>query len=156
MRRALLASLMIAAAAPAAARDLSVPDHRLTPGAVRALSRAEVCRTKWGRDARHVSAAMKAEAFRAYGLSGNDDPACVPDAHGRRCEVDHLVSRELGGADDVRNLWPQPLREAREKDKAENMSRKEVCRGAMTLGEAQRQMALDWRKLYRQWFGEPR
>ncbi len=28
----------------------------------------------------------------------------IPYAH----EVDHLVSLELGGSNDIRNLWPEP------------------------------------------------
>jgi hypothetical protein len=46
---------------------------------------------------------MKRKVFKAYGLTGNGDGACVPDGHGRRCEVDHLISRELGGADEIGN-----------------------------------------------------
>jgi hypothetical protein len=55
-----------------------------------------------------VTAAMKRKVFARYGLKGNTDRACKRDAHGRRCEIDHSISRELGGADDVDNLWPQP------------------------------------------------
>jgi hypothetical protein len=54
-----------------------------------------------GRDLRAVTAAMKRKVFEAYGLIGDTDVACVADGHGRRCEVDHLISRELGGADVV-------------------------------------------------------
>lgn len=92
----------------ASAKDLTLPDPTLTPGAARALSLDVICKTKWGKDARHVTAAMKRQVFENYGLTGKDDPSCVADKSGRHCEVDHLISRELGGADDVKNLWPQP------------------------------------------------
>src|SRR5207248_3868614 len=89
-------ALLVLACIPAAASaaDLILPNHHLTPGVTSSLSKQTVCRTKWGLDARHVSAKMKADVFSAYGLSGNTDPACVPDARGRHCEIDHLVSRE--------------------------------------------------------------
>jgi hypothetical protein len=52
--------------------------------------------------------------------------------HGRRCEIDHLISRELGGADDVKNFWPQPYGthawNAVLKDRVENRLHKEVLR----------------------------
>jgi 5-methylcytosine-specific restriction endonuclease McrA len=43
------------------------------------------------------------------------------------CEVDHLISRELGGADATDNLWPQPYTQhpgAHEKDRLENQLHK--------------------------------
>jgi hypothetical protein len=72
------------------------------------MGKDAICAKSWGRDARHVMAKMERKVFERYGLTGNADKACKRDAHGRRCEIDHLVSRELGGADDVLNLWPQP------------------------------------------------
>ena len=76
-----------------------LPNHMLTPGVARTdLTLKKICTTKWGKDARHVTAAMKQQVFTAYGLTGNKDPACIRDASGRRCEIDHLVSRDcLGG-----------------------------------------------------------
>ena len=105
MRR--LGLLLLGLCAVALTQAADVPDLHLTPGAVRAgLSKTKICSIKWGLDARHVTPAMKREVFARYGYSGNDDPQCVP-AGKRRCEIDHLISRELGGADEVINLWPQ-------------------------------------------------
>ena len=85
-----------------------VPDLTKTPGVVNSsLTKSKICGTKWGKDERHVTAAMKQEVFALYGYSGYNDPHCVPDAHGKTCEIDHLISRELGGADDAKNLWPE-------------------------------------------------
>jgi hypothetical protein len=146
----ILAALLLFAA-PALAGDL--PDPGLTPGVARTdLTLAQICSTKWGRDARAVTAAMKRQVFKAYGLTGNKDLACVPDAHGRRCEVDHLISRELGGADDVKNLWPQacgstPWNAVR-KDRVENRLHVEVCAGRLTLRHAQEDIRTDWTAAY--------
>lgn len=135
------------------------PDPDKTPGVTTGLSQAEVCGKKWGRDERHVTDAMKASVFRAYGLAGNADPRCLPDAHGKRCEIDHLVSRELGGADDVRNLWPEPYGgpwNAHDKDRIENRLHVEVCTlRTLTLDQAQALIRTDWQAAYRSRFGEP-
>ncbi len=67
-------------------------------------------------------------------------------------EVDHLVALELGGSNDITNLWPEPYHgsmNAHEKDKAENAAHKAVCAGRITLREAQEQMSKDWVVLYR-------
>jgi len=118
-----------------------------------------VCSTKWGRDARKVTAAMKQQAFENYGLTGNTDKACTPDKNGRRCEIDHLVPRQLGGADDVKNLWPQPYGgepwNAVRKDRVENRLQKEVCAGRMSLRKAQQEISRDYRIPFRRYFGAP-
>jgi hypothetical protein len=151
---------MLLALMPAHARDLTLPDPVLTPGASVEMSVKALCAKKWGRDARHVTAAMKAEVFARYGLSGNADKACKRDAHGRRCEVDHLISRELGGADDVDNLWPEPYGgkpwNATRKDRVENRLHKEVCAGNITLEQARDEIKTDYRVPYRRYFGEPK
>ena len=71
---------------------------------------------------------------------------------GRLYEVDHLVSLELGGSNDQKNLWPEPYDPrpgAHEKDLAENHLHRAVCSGEMTLSEAQRAIASDWIAVYR-------
>jgi hypothetical protein len=158
----LLTLIVLASTAFASlARGADIPDSAKTPGVHRAdVSDAAICRTKWGVDARHVSAAMKAQVFQEYGFTGNDDPKCVPDARGRRCEIDHLISRELGGADEVGNLWPQPYGttpwNAQLKDKLENRLHKEACeKHSITLTQARKMIRDDWRVAYRKYYGEP-
>lgn len=152
-------ALLLLAACRAYAGDL--PDHRLTPGVARThLSLHQICTTKWGKDRRHVTAAMKRQVFSAYGYSGNKDPRCVADTHGRRCEIDHLISRELGGADDVANLWPQAYGStpwnAVMKDRLENRLHVLVCAGTINLGAAQSALASDWTAAYRRYIGAGR
>jgi len=77
-----------------------------------------------------------------------------------------LISRELGGADELKNLWPEmwgtpanPLTSrgpfppdvvgAKSKDAVENALHKEVCAGTLTLKEAQDIISTDWFKYYR-------
>jgi hypothetical protein len=154
----ILASVLSAHAARGL--DLTLPDASLTPGVATDLDADAICHKKWGKDARHVTAAMKQQAFEEYGLSGNNDPACQRDKNGRHCEIDHCISRELGGADDVRNLWPQPYGtqpwNAARKDRVENRLHKEVCAGNITLEQAQKEVCEDYRVPYRRYFGEPK
>jgi hypothetical protein len=154
-------SLLTLLAVPARA-DEFLPDLSRTPGAYRhELTLAKICATRWGADERHVSEAMKKKVFRRYGLSGNDDPWCSPNPDSpRRCEIDHLISRELGGADTVENLWPQRYNpaikwNATRKDKVENQLNKEVCAGRLTLKQAREEIVKDWRVPYRRYYGEP-
>ena len=114
-----------------------LPDKRLTPGAVRPLSHATICSTIWSRDRRFVTARMKLNVYHSYKMIGPKDKACVPDAHGRRCEIDHLVPRSLGGADEPKNLWPQPFGtkpwNAARKDRLEVKLSRMVCKSQLKL-----------------------
>ncbi len=151
MRREALALLIVLQAAAAAAQQL--PNLKLTPGVTRPLSTKVVCGTKWGKDARAVTLSMKRQVFAAYGIPWSEHAAY---------EVDHLVSRELAGADDVKNLWPEPWHltidgkemGARQKDRAENATHKAVCAGTISLKDAQDQIAVDWTILYERFVGE--
>ena len=101
---------------------------------------------------------VAAEVFAAYGYTGNDDPKCVPSGK-RHCEIDHLISRELGGADDVNNLWPQAFGttpwNAQLKDNLENKLNKEMCAGRITLKQARDMLVNDWRIAYKKYYGTP-
>jgi len=136
-----------------AAWGTEMPNPILTPGACHSMSVKQLCKTKWGKDARHVTAKMKREVFHAYGLSGNLDRSCRCKRH---FEIDHLCSRELAGRDVVSNLWPQcycGTFNAVMKDRVENRLHKEVCTGNITLEEAQGYITTDWRIPYRRYFG---
>lgn len=136
----LLLTLSLAAAAP---RPPVRPNLELTPGVTRKLTRDQVCTIKWGKDRRHVTLGMKKQVFAAYGIPWEDHSLY---------EVDHLISRELGGADDVDNLWPElwtGAHNARMKDRLENNLHRRVCAGEMTLKFAQDAIVTDWVAAYR-------
>ena len=147
-------ALLVITIMVALAGDL--PDLDLTPGVARTdITQENICKTKWGKDKRFVTAKMKREVFEEYGLSGNHDRSCRSKRH---FEIDHLISRELGGADDVKNLWPQCYGgewNAVLKDRLENRLHKEVCAGNLSLEQAQKEIVEDWRVPYREYFGEP-
>jgi hypothetical protein len=140
-----------------AAEPNTMPDYGKTPGVLRdpPLTLEEICHTKWGMDARAVNSSMKRSVYQHYGFTGPKDPRCIPDHPGsptaKTCEIDHLISRELGGADDVRNLWPQPYGgpwNAHDKDRLENDLHKDVCADRMALDAAQAAIRDDWQAAY--------
>lgn len=74
--------------------------------------------------------------------------------HGiRGYELDHIVPLCLGGADTDANVRPQPLDEARVKDRLETHACRQVCAGRVTLATAQAWFTGDWRAAYREQFG---
>lgn len=125
----------------------------LTPGVVRTGDTNEVCNGGSTKQFRHTTEAMKRQVYAIYGvdksrvLPGDSAPFAKPPYF----EIDHLISLELGGADDVMNLWPQPYYQhpgAHEKDAVENYLHREVCAGRMSLTDAQKQIANDWYTVY--------
>lgn len=92
-----------------------------------------------------MTEAMKIQVYRDY---------AAKKVKNKCCEVDHLISRELGGADDLKNLWPQPWPEARKKDRLENRLHKLICTGNLKLEWVQKEIARNWVLVYREIFGE--
>lgn len=128
-----------------ACRAGDLPNPALTPGFINPAV-TDPCTTLWGHDARHVTDKMKRQVFSSYGIPWSDHSLY---------EVDHLISRELGGADDVRNLWPQHWASpwgAHEKDRLENRLHKLVCTGQMSLAKAQNAIGTDWIAEYKRQF----
>ena len=105
------------------------PDYKCTPGVVdTSITKADLCPHLGPRVVRSVSAATKTTVRNEYG---------VKNFHG---EIDHLISLELGGSNDIKNLWPQPGSIPNAKDVVENQLHKQVCAGQITLSQAQIQI----------------
>lgn len=137
----LLLLAQLAAASAVAHVPPTVPNPALTPGVVTAMTQAEICSTKWGADRRHVTPAMRRQVLANYGLLAADVKPAASSGHANLCcEIDHLIPRELGGADDVGNLWTEPWADAHIKDIIENRLHKAVCAGTITLAAAQDMM----------------
>jgi len=124
----------------------SLPDSRLTPGATRYISKEQVCSVPPVEDDKPVSVEMASRVFQEYRIQP------LPRAY----EVDYLITPSLGGADDIRNLWPQPYESgvwnARVKDALEDHLRSLVCEGRVDLATAQHEIATDWIAAYRKYF----
>ncbi len=72
-------------------------------------------------------------------------------------EADHLIPLELGGSNDIANLFPEagdPKPGFKEKDLVENYLHNEVCKGLIPLDIAQKQIAIDWLSVYLSLSGE--
>lgn len=122
-----------------------LPDSQVTPGAVRTTDSSEICAPGFStKPYRKTTAAMKTQAYAEYGAVKKP---------GVCCEVDHLIPLELGGLDDIKDLWPQPYTPtpgAHEKDKLENWLKRQVCAGKMKLTDAQEAIRTDWYAAYLQ------
>ena len=117
------------------------PDPTCTPGAIDpAVTQADIqttiCRSGYTATVRppvSETDKLKREMYTAYGIPT-----------GTASELDHLVSLELGGANDASNLWPEVGSQPNPKDSVENDLHKAVCSGKVTLAAAQQAIASDW------------
>ena len=129
---------------------LLLPRPDLTPGSVRPVGVGDVCGGR-GREGAVVASQVPRQVFEAYG---------VDYRHAAEYELDFLITPELGGASDAGNLWPQPYRavvwNAYVKDELELHLQRLVCRGALDLATAQRELAGDWIAAYKRRFGTDR
>lgn len=124
---------------------LTLPNAKITPGVTHPITTKVLCATKWGKDRRFVTEKMKRTVAESYGL---ERKSVVAYGKGPCCEFDHLISRELGGSDDIANLWPQPWKQAKQKDQLENRLHVLVCSGQLPLEDAQRSIATDWQAAF--------
>lgn len=117
----------------------SLPDSACTPGAIlKDATASDVCRPGYASFTRSVSEATKNKVFQEYGIHSREKG---------QYEVDHLVSLELGGSNDISNLWPEsasPVPGFHQKDSIENELHRRVCSGAMSLKKAQDTIAHHW------------
>jgi hypothetical protein len=139
-----------------------LPDTKTTPGFARttdpkdiyicAPTKAERHSTKEIR--KFLTPSIKELTYVAYHLKTHKDIPC--NGVKQFCQVDHLISLELGGdPKDPRNLWIQPyegLWNAHDKDKLENELHKQVCLGKMDLADVQKRVSTNWIELYKQVF----
>lgn len=128
------------------------PDPACTPGAVNPhLTNAILHDPDFGtgceRD-KATSATKKKQTYVWYGITkptNNAEPHMI-------CELDHLISIELGGADTLDNIWPQcgpkgakgENRLFKQKDQVENWLAQMIRDGTMSKEEAQQGIAEDW------------
>jgi hypothetical protein len=131
----------------AGVRDGSAPNRELTPGKTRAVTWDQVCSDGYRDMNRAVPPAVERQVFKEYG---------IPGTRGKDYEVDYLITPELGGTDDLQNLWPEPYSStewgAHVKDALEDRLHQMVCEKKIDLGTAQREMARDWISAYKKYF----
>jgi hypothetical protein len=124
-----------------------LPEPDLTPGATRPISTNQVCTPGPPDQMATIPMTVRQAVFHEYGMDRSQP---------REYEVDHLITPELGGTDDIRNLWPEPYAttewNAHVKDELENRLRQMVCDGKLDLPTAQRDIATNWISAYQKYF----
>ncbi|MGH9627745.1 MAG: anti-sigma factor family protein [Bryobacteraceae bacterium] len=124
-----------------------IPDPSLTPGATLPVSTEHICAEGIAETVRLVPTPVALRVFAAYGIH-KPQP--------RAYELDYLITPALGGADNIRNLWPQPYRasiwNAHIKDALEDHLYRLVCAGHLDLATAQRDISQDWIAAYKKYF----
>jgi hypothetical protein len=126
------------------------PDRRCSPGAISSkLTKAVICSPGFRTSGiRNVPESVKFAVEREYGMK--------PGHYGSALEIDHIVSLELGGSNDIANLFPEKLYARpgyRVKDRLENRLHAMVCAGSIGLRAAQRAIATNWQGWYERVFG---
>jgi hypothetical protein len=140
---AVIALMMIT---PALAADPIRPDPLLTPGVANnpPTPLPILCQPGHTKVTRNVSEATKDQVFREYGL----DPTVNRGSY----EVDHDVSLELDGSNDIKNLWPESYittpYNAHTKDVLEDALHRLVCAHQLDLATAQHEISTDWIAAY--------
>jgi len=131
-----------------------LPNPMRTPGATNpAVTQANIqqtiCVPGYSRSIRppeDYTERLKRAQIRAYGYR---------DRYLRDYEEDHLIPLSIGGSPtDPRNLWPEPRHgrwNARKKDRLEYVLYKKVCRGEISLRDAQQGIRTHWPDLYREY-----
>jgi hypothetical protein len=97
---------------------------------------AAICPPRWAEAHRDVSDATKGYVAREYGLSSR---------YGY--EIDHLIPLELGEANSVPNLWPEPYDSAygaTQKDGLEDYPHDQVWRHGLPSATAHHEIAANW------------
>lgn len=129
--------------------NAQLPNPKLTPGAVRTTRAAEICaRSFRTRPFRHTTEATKEFVCKEYGYYNY-----CPLRH--KMEIDHLIPLELGGADEISNLWVELARYPdgspgyHVKDGLETHLRWMVCKKQITLPRAQECLWDNWIACYR-------
>ena len=124
-----------------------LPDRSLTPGATHPVAIRDLCAMQHDEVVSPVPGRLRQEVFEEYK---------VRDASAENYEVDYLITPGLGGADDIRNLWPEPRRNAvwnsLAKDQLEDRLHQMVCEDKISLSEAQQEVAGDWISAYKKYF----
>lgn len=116
-----------------------IPDPKLTPGIVDPAGTIKnICTSGYTATVRNVPQSVKNQVFKEYGINSTTD----------KFEVDHLISLELGGSNDIKNLWPESYTttpfNAHIKDALENKLHALICSGKISLSDAQSMISKDW------------
>lgn len=118
-----------------------LPHGLQTPGSLTypAPKISEMCSREFRKKFPEIPHELKQKVFEAYGIDISKS---------NLYQMDHLITPEVGGGNDIKNLWPQSLVSrpwnAHMKDRLENHLHREICQGRMSPNHAQTLLTLDW------------
>ncbi len=130
-----------------------LPDSTMSPGVIiLTADSACVCTKGYSATVRDVPRTRKDSVYWEYGIRHHKKG---------EYEIDHLISLELGGSNDIKNLWPESYKtqpwNAHVKDQLEDHLHWMVCHGKISLRQAQFEISRDWIKAYKKYIApEPR
>ncbi len=123
----------------------TLPDPACSPGAVLTIDTSVICVSGYTQTVRDVPDSERQQVFAEYGIDYSLHSGY---------EVDHIISLELGGSNDISNLYPESYSiqyGARVKDKLENYLHDQVCSGKLPIATAQAEISSNWLKYYLAW-----
>jgi len=119
-------------------------DFACTPGdIIKSATKSQICTPGYAGSVRNVPQSLKNKVYASYSIKTRK-----PGQY----EVDHLVSLQLGGSNNIANLWPEidaPKPGFHEKDRVENYLHDQLCKGKMTLKQVQIAIATNWLAVYK-------
>lgn len=122
-----------------------LPDRTLTPGDIRSTDQTKICAPGYIQTVGRTPVTSKDKVYEMYKI-----------ARRSAYEIDHLVSKGLGGSNELKNLYPQAhkaLWNVAKKDQLENLMHRMVCSGKLPLLQAQTEIATDWITAYKKYVG---
>jgi hypothetical protein len=123
---------------------LPLQDKACTPGDILPdATKDKICVPGYAGKTRNVTQSTKNQVYDEYGIKTHK---------AGEYEVDHLVSLQLGGSNDISNLWPEPATPKpgfHEKDRVENYLHDQICKGQIDLRQAQIEIATNWLAIYK-------
>ena len=97
----LMGAMAMTAAMTADTLQGGLPSSFLTPGDAKKVTKEQICAPGYAASIKATKNSIKEDAFMRYGLRDGVSTTEV---------LDHLIPVELGGTDNVENLWPEPVK----------------------------------------------
>ncbi|MBS1722735.1 MAG: hypothetical protein JSS66_06970 [Armatimonadetes bacterium] len=128
-------------------RPSYMPDPVKTPGDRLPVSVEQIARPGYARSVRNVSGSLKRKVYVSYGILSHK-----PNEYA----IDHLISLQLGGSNDIKNLWPLAMHgpwNARIKKVLEDKLHDMVVKRQISLSQAQNEISINWVQAYQNYVG---
>jgi hypothetical protein len=125
----------------------TLPNPKLTPGAVRTTDKQDIC-SHGTRELRLYNTNRDAARERYINILQRYSTTLRQQAP---IQLDHLIPLGIGGADADNNLWPQPKEEAELKDKLEWRMRDLVCKENVPPEKLQQEIKENWWSAYQRY-----